>query len=169
MGAKNLKWVNARSCFCRIRGNTSFLFSLDYWKSQRLREWHLYLDDSTLKPRKPSMVWMVMSQPLSRGRHQRRLQSWKQGTGEDGCQQAYPSLCALKVHVRTRFYWNSFFPGREWGKGDRGSGHLPAEFSAKETWHGEWGGVEGSSLAAGQYTPRKEIQQVLSSIHSTKL
>ena len=110
---------------------------------------------------------MVMSQPLSRGRHQRRLQSWKQGTGGGWTPTSLPQF-VLKVHVRTGFYWNSFFSGREWGKG----GQKLRAFACRSSFTKRHGMVSGgggggflSSSRANTHQERKS-SRFLSSIHS---
>lgn len=86
---------------------------------------------------------------------------------EDRRQQAYPSLCTLQVHVRTGFYWNSFFSGREWGKG----GQRLRAFACRSSFtkrHGMVsGGEDGGFLSSSRANIHQERKssRFLSSIH----
>ena len=112
----------------------------------------------------------------------------KRGQVESGSSKAYLGLHALKIHVSIGFYWNSFLfwkgMGKWWAEAlssrsssteKRGGGsrvrfpsgssktsqrnaqHLPRPQDAFST----------SMEKQAKYTPRKEIQQVLSSPYST--
>lgn len=143
-GAKNFQWVK-----CRIRllqgsweilsfpwlglskkyigkGSDTYNFPIACTLNQETTKPSVASRWSLLTPCLPSLEKIILI-----------CSTGNRGQAEDGCQQAYPGLQALKIHVSTGFYWNSFLFWKGMRKGRaESSGNILQKFFHNEITEG---------------------------------